>query len=70
LPTDYANHAAYIATSAEEAQTDKYEVFSCAADAQRIADWTLGYYPDYPAQFQPHRPDVQLKPIPREPRII
>jgi antirestriction protein ArdC len=47
LPTDYANHAAYIATWLKKLKADNYETFQCAADAQRIADWTLGYHPVY-----------------------
>jgi len=50
LPTDYANHAAYVATWLKKLKTDKYEIFRCAADAQRIADWTLGYHPEYAAR--------------------
>jgi len=28
---------------------DKGELFHCAADAQKIANYTLAYHPDYPS---------------------
>jgi len=70
LPTDFTNHAAYIATWLKKLKAEKYELFRCAADAQRIADWTLAYHPECAAQSQPHRPDRQSEPTPREPLII
>jgi antirestriction protein ArdC len=70
LPTDYANHAAYIATWLKKHRTDKYEMFRCAADAQRIADWTLAYHPEYAARDQAQRPDFRPEPGPPEPLIL
>src|SRR5262249_39411152 len=70
LPTDYANHAAYIATWLKKLKNDTYEVFRCAADAQRIADWTLGYHPEYAAANAAQRPDYRPDRKLSEPLIL
>jgi antirestriction protein ArdC len=46
LPTDFENHAAYIAGWLKKLRQDKRELFHAAADAQKIADYTLAYHPD------------------------
>jgi antirestriction protein ArdC len=69
LPTDYGNHAAYIATWVKKLKNDKYEIFRCASDAQRIADWTLAYHPEYAVTNQPRRPQDQNNPSPPDPMI-
>jgi antirestriction protein ArdC len=58
LPTDYVNHAAYIDHWMHKVKADKRELFRCAAEAQRIADWTLSYHPDFKTAHtsQPGRP--------------
>jgi antirestriction protein ArdC len=56
LPTDYANHAAYIAAWIGKLKEDRKELFRAAADAQKISDYVLQYHPDFAAQHQPDRP--------------
>jgi antirestriction protein ArdC len=60
LPTDYENSAAYVAGWLKKLRSDKRELFHAAADAQRIASWTLAYHPDFApnqkANKQPDRP--------------
>jgi antirestriction protein ArdC len=56
LPTDFENHAAYVAGWLKKLREDKREILHCAADAQRIADYTLAYHPDFAATHQPERP--------------
>jgi antirestriction protein ArdC len=55
LPTDFENHAAYVTGWLSKLREDKREMLSCAADAQRIAEYTLGYHPDFKTA-QPLRP--------------
>jgi hypothetical protein len=45
LPTDFQNHAAYVAGWLKKLREDKRELLSCAADAERIAEYTLSYHP-------------------------
>jgi len=47
LPTDIPNHASYVRSWLDVLKQDKREVFHAAADAQRIADYILGFHPDY-----------------------
>jgi antirestriction protein ArdC len=47
IPVDVPNHASYIASWIKALRNDKREVFRAAADAQRIADMTLGFHPDF-----------------------
>lgn len=56
LPTDFNNHAAYISEWTKKLKSDRREIFHVAADAQRIADWTLAYHPDFTAKQLPTRP--------------
>jgi antirestriction protein ArdC len=44
---DFTNGAAYLAHWLKKLRDDKKEIFRAAADAQRIADYLLGFYPDY-----------------------
>jgi antirestriction protein ArdC len=56
LPTDFENHAAYVGGWLKKLRSDKRELFRCAAEAQRIADWVLAYHPQYAARVEPNRP--------------
>ena len=58
LPTDFENHAAYVASWLKKLKSDKRESFHAAADAQKIADWTLKYHPDFAAKQEPRRPSL------------
>ncbi|MGI4944025.1 MAG: ArdC family protein [Janthinobacterium lividum] len=49
LPSDIPNHANYIADWLGKLRDDKREIFRAAAAAQRIADYCLGFHPDYGA---------------------
>jgi len=62
LPTDFENHAAYVAGWLKKLREDKRELFRAAADAQKISDWTLGYHPNYAARHaaQPVRPGLPM----------
>ena len=71
LPTDFENHAVYVATWLKRIKEDRRELFRTAAEAQRICDYVLKWHPAYAAQIeaQPdrpaHAPDQQSsKPIP------
>ncbi|WP_294537685.1 zincin-like metallopeptidase domain-containing protein [uncultured Rhodoblastus sp.] len=46
LPTDVPNHASYVKSWIEVLKSDKRELFRAAADAQRIADFTLQFHPE------------------------
>lgn len=47
LPCDIPNHASYIKVWTEVLKRDKREIFRAASDAQKIADYLLGFHPDY-----------------------
>jgi antirestriction protein ArdC len=47
LPTDIPNHASYIKSWIANLKQDKREFFHAAAEAQRIADYILGFHPAY-----------------------
>ncbi len=47
LPCNIPNHASYIKVWAEVLKRDKREIFRAASDAQKIADYLLGFHPDY-----------------------
>jgi len=47
LPCDIPNHASYLASWMRVLQGDKREIFRAAADAQRIADYLLGFHPEH-----------------------
>jgi antirestriction protein ArdC len=49
LPTDIPNHASYIQSWIANLKQDKREFFHAAAEAQRIADYILGFHPAYAA---------------------
>lgn len=44
---DFSNNAAYVASWLDRLRSDRKEIFRAAADAQRIADYLLGFHPDY-----------------------
>ena len=47
LPCDVPNHASYIHSWIEILKQDRREIFHAAAEAQRIADYILGFHPDH-----------------------
>ena len=47
LPCDIQNHASYIKVWIEVLKHDKRGIFRAASDAQKIADYLLGFHPDY-----------------------
>jgi antirestriction protein ArdC len=47
LPSDIPHHASYLSSWLEILKSDKREIFYASADAQRIADYILGFHPDY-----------------------
>lgn len=52
LPSDIPQHASYIANWIKVLKEDKREIFRAAADAQKIADFALGFHPDYAARVR------------------
>ncbi|WP_294536824.1 zincin-like metallopeptidase domain-containing protein [uncultured Rhodoblastus sp.] len=46
LPTDVPNHTSYIQSWIEVLKSDKRELFRAAADAQRMADYSLTFHAD------------------------
>jgi antirestriction protein ArdC len=51
LPTDIPQSASYVDSWLEVLRRDQREVFRAAADAQRIADYVLGFHPLYAARM-------------------
>ena len=51
VAVDYAKHASYIDNWLGALRRDKRAIFRAAADAQRIADYLLGFHPDYAASL-------------------
>ena len=49
IDPDISNTAAYVGNWLERLKNDNREIFRAAADAQRIADYLLGFHPDYAA---------------------
>jgi antirestriction protein ArdC len=49
IEPDISNTAAYLSSWLERLKNDNREIFRAAADAQRIADYLLGFHPDYAA---------------------
>jgi len=47
LPCDVPNHASYIQSWIAVLKQERREIFHAAAEAQRIADYVLGFHPDY-----------------------
>jgi antirestriction protein ArdC len=47
LPCDIPNHASYVKSWIGVLKQDRREIFHAAADAQRMADYILGFHPDY-----------------------
>lgn len=49
IEPDISNTAAYLSSWLERLKNDNREIFRAATDAQRIADYLLGFHPDYAA---------------------
>jgi antirestriction protein ArdC len=47
LPCDIPNHASYLQSWIGVLKQDRREIFHAAAEAQRMADYILGFHPDY-----------------------
>jgi antirestriction protein ArdC len=47
LPCDIPNHASYLQSWIAVLKQDRREIFHAAAEAQRMADYVLGFHPDY-----------------------
>jgi antirestriction protein ArdC len=47
---DFPNSVAYIESWLQKLRSDRKEIFRAAADAQRIADYLLGFHPDWAAR--------------------
>jgi antirestriction protein ArdC len=47
LPCDIPNHASYLQSWIDVLKQDRREIFRAAAEAQRMADYILGFHPDY-----------------------
>ena len=47
LPCDVSNHASYLQSWIGVLKQDRREIFHAAAEAQRIADYILGFHPDH-----------------------
>ena len=52
LPCDVPNHASYILSWVGILKQDRREIFHAAAEAQRIADYVLGFHPNYAENAQ------------------
>ena len=46
-PCDIPNHASYLQTWIAVLKQDRREIFHAVAEAQRMADYILGFHPDY-----------------------
>ena len=51
IDPDISNTAAYLANWLSALKNDSRAIFRAAADAQRIADYLLGFHPDYAASL-------------------
>ncbi len=72
LPADIPQHASYIQSWIKKLKDDKREIFRAAADAQRIADFALGFHPEYAATMKAERdptPDPSSFPRPAAPQL-
>ena len=47
LPCNIPNHASYLQSWIGVLKQDRREIFHAAAEAQRMADYILGFHPDY-----------------------
>jgi antirestriction protein ArdC len=54
IEPDISNTAAYLASWLTRFKNDNREIFRAAAHAQRIADYLLGFHPDYAAYLAGH----------------
>jgi antirestriction protein ArdC len=50
IPSDIPNHANYLQSWLGVLKQDRREIFHAAAEAQRIADYILGFHPDHATQ--------------------
>ena len=50
LPCDLPSHASYLQSWIKVLKQDRREIFRAAAEAQRIADYILGFHPDHATQ--------------------
>ena len=50
IPCDIPNHANYLQSWIDVLKQDRREIFHAAAEAQRIADYILGFHPDHATQ--------------------
>jgi antirestriction protein ArdC len=55
LTCDIPNHADYLADWLKALANDKREIFRAASDAQRIADYLLGFHPEHAARLAAER---------------
>jgi len=51
IPAEIDQHASYVSSWLDVLRKDKREIFRAAADAQRIADYLLGFHPLYAAKI-------------------
>ena len=56
LPTDFQNHAAYVTGWLTKLREDKRELLRCAADAEKIAEYTLAYHPEFSTKASKTQP--------------
>jgi antirestriction protein ArdC len=47
ITADIPNHASYLQNWIKPLKNDKREIFRAASDAQKIADYCLGFHPDF-----------------------
>lgn len=55
LACDIPNHADYLASWLKTLREDKREIFRAASDAQRIADYLLGFHPEHARRLAEER---------------
>lgn len=63
LTAELENHANYIGSWLEALRNDKREIWRAAKDAQQIADYVLGFHPDYKAETAPDEDVDQAPPM-------
>jgi antirestriction protein ArdC len=67
LPCDIPNHASYLQSWIAVLKEDRREIFHAAAEAQRMADYILGFHPDYaetPVEFSDAEDDDATSAVP------
>ena len=58
LPCDISNHASYLDKWIAVLKQDRREIFHAMAEAQRMADYILGFHPDY-SETPSESPDAE-----------